>query len=128
MRWFMIPFLLWPLALFSQAGPKVFIDAERHSTRTVNYFSGSNASIISTPEIIKRLSVCCPTCRISIKKESADYVLVFAAGESFGSKPWQWMAYENAEGLMVAKGQTKLFNNSIKDSANAIMTHWSKEK
>jgi hypothetical protein len=69
----------------------------------------------------------CPSCRITIKKETADYVVVFAASQTYGSKRWSWVAYENKEGLLLGKGETTLFNVSIKDAAEVILHHFTGE-
>jgi hypothetical protein len=119
----MIPLILaiFMLAQQAQEGPKVFIDS-------VAYAPGvySGASIISAPEIASRFQTICPPCRVTIKKESADYVVVFAAAQAQGSSGrWSWAAYENKDGLLLRKGDTFLFNHSIKDAANTIWAHWS---
>jgi hypothetical protein len=88
----------------------------------------SRASIISAPEIVSRFQAVCPACRITIKKESADYIVVFAATQAQESGGrWSWAAYENKDGLLLRQGETVLFNNSIKDAANLIWAHWRHE-
>ena len=104
-------------------GPRVFIDSVPYAKG--NY---SDASIISSTEIADRFKTYCPTCRITIQKESADYVIVFAAqqaGETIGR--WNWALYENREGLLLKSGSTLLFNNSIKDSTSLMMAHWNND-
>jgi hypothetical protein len=118
----MIPVLFFCLVVQAQNGPKVFIDS-------VPYAPGAytGATIISAPEIANRFSLACPECRVTIKKETSDYVLVFAASQAYGGLRWSWAVYENKEGLMLRKGETVLFNNSVKDAATIIRAHWKGE-
>ena len=105
-------------------GPKVFIDS-------VPYAKGNytGASIISNNEIVDRFLAYCPTCRVTIQKESADYVLVFAAAQAAEARGhWNWTVYENKEGMLLKMGETIQLNNSIKDSASLIKAHWSNDK
>jgi len=104
-------------------GPKVFIDS-------VPYAKGNytGASIISSTEIVDRLQAYCPTCRITIQKESADYIVVFAAIQAAESNArWNWAVYENKEGLLLKRGDTIQFNNTVKDSAGVIRAHWNND-
>ena len=111
------------LAQQPKEGPKVFIDS-------VPYAPGvyTGASIVSAPEIASRFQAICPPCRVTIKKETADYVVMFAATQAQESGGhWSWAAFENKDGLLLSKGETVLFNNSIKDAANTIWAHWNHE-
>jgi hypothetical protein len=44
---------------------------------------------------------------------------VFAASQALSKKNWSWIVYENKEGLVLEKGETTLFDNSIKDSVHS---------
>src|SRR5437867_4688833 len=98
-------------------GPKIFIDSETYAKTETGLFGGvhTKQSVVSSPEIAQRFGSACPGCRITIKKDAADYVAVFAESGTYGSKSWSWAVYENEEGLLLRKGETALFNNSIKD-------------
>ena len=115
--------MLSPLSALAQDGPKVFIDSVENVRGAY-----TGAAIISAPEIAERFQATCRTCRITIKKESADYIVVFAAVQSQESSGrWTWVAYENKDGLLLRKGNTLVFDNSIKDVAALISAHWSGE-
>jgi len=105
----MLPHILAILILTQQPqeGPKVFIES-------IPYARGaySGASIISSPEIASRFQDTCARCLITNKRESADYVIVFAATQAQGgSSRWSWAAYENKDGLLLREGETVLFKN-----------------
>lgn len=116
------------VAVQAQEGPKVFIDSQAYARTQTGLFGGieTDSSIISAPEIASRFSQICPNCQVTIKKDSADYVATFAASQTAYSKPWSWAVYENEGGALLQKGETRLFNNAIKDAAVLIITHWGK--
>ncbi|MDR1728168.1 MAG: DUF2846 domain-containing protein [Acidobacteriota bacterium] len=103
-------------------GPKVFIES-------VPYIQGkySGASIVSAPEIANRFSIICRACGVTIKKDQADYVVVFATEQSGEGAQWVWTVYENKDGMLLENGKTIVFNNSIKDAVNVIKKHWTKD-
>jgi hypothetical protein len=97
---------------------KVFLDSENP-----NQSKGMSAKIVSLSEITERFMKACPDCVVTIKKESADYVVSFAASQGWTKKSWSWIVYENKEGTVVKKGETSLFNNSIKDAVQALTVY-----
>src|SRR5438876_11834953 len=111
---FVLLFALYQVAEQPQ-GPKVFINSETYSKTETGLFGGvhTKQSVVSSPEIAQRFGAACRQCRITIKKDAADYVAVFAESGTYGSKSWSWAVYENGEGLLLRKGETALFNNSV---------------
>lgn len=97
---------------------KVYIESEEPGYAPAGYFEKQAAwKIISRPEIAQRVSIMCENvCQVTIKKEAADYIVMFAAGQGAGSKNWSWITYENDGGVEVKNGQTLVFNNAIKDA------------
>src|SRR5262249_9181793 len=71
---------------------------------------------VSLTEINERFTKACPDCVVTIKKDSADYIVRFAASQGWSKKSWSWIVYENRDGTMVKQGDTSLFNNSLKDA------------
>src|SRR5262245_42671648 len=81
--------LMVPLA-YGQAGPKVFLDSENPANA-----QKQSAKIVSLREINERFMKACPDCVVTIKKDSADYVVRFAASQGWGKKSWSWIVHEN---------------------------------
>jgi hypothetical protein len=106
-----------------QSSPlKLYIESEEPvDARPRNYFDKQATKIISRPEIAQRVTVMCNgTCAVTIKKDAADFVLMFAAGQGSGSKNWVWTAYENEGGLAIGTGETMWFDNAIKDAFTTV--------
>ena len=60
----------------------------------------------------------CPTLGITLRPESANYVLEFGA-EPEATTKWTWAAYDQA-GLLIASGHTLKWENSAKDACEAV--------
>src|SRR6266700_2898557 len=99
-------FALYQVAQQPQ-GPKVFLDSEMYAKTETGLFGGvhTKQSVISSPEIAQRFGLACRQCRITIKKDAADYIAVFAESGTYGSKSWSWAVNENEEGLLLQKGE-----------------------
>jgi hypothetical protein len=112
---------------------KIYIESdEAVDSSPRNYFDKQALKIISRPEIAQRMTAQCAgphgvLCQVTIKKEAADYIIMFAAGQGAGSKNWSWVTFENETGLQVWNGQAVFFDNAIKDAVQASGEHMYKK-
>jgi hypothetical protein len=120
----MMLFTLVAVQAYGQSGPKVFIESENPGYSKPKYWDKEPSKIISLLEIIDRFQKTCHDCQVTIKKEAADYVVAFAASQGWNKKNWSWTVYENKEGMVLKKGETSVFNNSIKDAVMALSLHY----
>jgi hypothetical protein len=109
---------------------KIYIESDEPVDASPrNYFDKQALKIISRPEIAQRMANQCALpgggtlCQVTIKKESADYVVMFAAGQGSNSRNWSWVVFENNDGIQIRNGQTVFFDNAVKDALVASGEH-----
>jgi hypothetical protein len=108
-------------------GPKVYIFEEDPS---VNPF-GLNAAYPDNPdreslvlwsELPHLFAKWCPECRVTIKKETADYVLKLTMIEGRLFDYWSSVLYENKEGMEIEIPYKKV--NTFQDVVLALRKHY----
>ena len=120
---------LTPLVLFGQDKVRIYVtDSDSWST-SGGFISGDDLGLgrssggarLQTVEIVKTFNQRCPRLTVTIKKQSADYIVML---DHEGGKQIfrvnNKIAIFNSEGDAIYSGSTRSLGNAVKDSCQAI--------
>ncbi len=120
---------LTPLAMFAQDKVRIYVtDSDSWSTlggfyggHDIGLGGSSGGARPQTVEIVKTFNDRCPRLTVTIKKESADYIVML---DHEGGKQIfrvnNKIAIFNSEGDAIYSGSTRSLGNAVKDSCQAI--------
>jgi len=127
--------LIFACAARSQdkAKPRVFV-SDSQSWQVSGHFGGIRDLIFGTTkgggrpqtaEIVKTMSEECKDSIVTIKKESADYILVLdhEGGKSAILKDNKFAVFNN-DGDAVKSGSTRSLGGAVKNACKALMEDW----
>ncbi len=120
---------LTPLAMFAQDKVRIYVtDSDSWSTsggfyggHDIGFGGSSGGARPQTVEIVKTFNDRCPKLTVTIRKESANYIVMLDHEGGKGIlRVDNKIAIFNSEGDVIYSGSTRSLGNAVKDSCEAI--------
>jgi len=110
--------------------PIVFV-ADRDSAQITSNggtteISGGGSGNSMAAATIKDLNRTCPQTEVTLKRQSADYVLLVGDTHGFPGEKDKQAVVATADGKVVFSGGARLLESAVKDACSAIVKDWSK--